>query len=125
MVALQSYMEIHHIAELIRNMSTANTEGTVRKPPKTQKPKLTLIDGHKARKSTSPLIAKYLKNAQKDEMYDFNVLHPDGVKLHDCIGIYVDTEMQVRYREDIKLYEIIEEDKRQIVKRLLHWTNLF
>lgn len=122
-VALVTYADIHHIEEFERICSRADQLATDSKQyeselPALKKKKLKVFNKQTMRKLGPALIAKQMETAKNERTYEHQVIHP-VLSLSQNVEIFMDLEMQERYREDVKLYEIIKLDEYDVVKDLL------
>lgn len=122
-VALDAYADIHHIGDFERLCSRAHQLSTDSEQYKSELPalkkkKLKVFNKQTMRKIGPALIAKQMETAKNERTYEHQVIHP-VVSLTQTVQIFIDLEMQERYREDVKLYEIIKLDECNVVKDLL------
>lgn len=123
MDALRAYADIHHIVEFQKRYARDTNNEPERCQNEPQKPKKTtlkLFDERTMRKRAPALIAKQMENAKNDRIYR---MVDSEYKLEKFITISVSLEMQKKYREDMKFYDLIMLDERGVLKSLPH--NIF
>lgn len=122
--ALDAYADMHHFVELHKKMAPVLT-GTVphsidvesmSKQP--QKQKLKHSNDSCLRKRGQAVIERELRRAKSTRIYDVREISQE-LTLKSVVHILVDTELQKRYREQLKRYDIINLTKSGALKHLL------
>lgn len=120
-VALDTYAAISHIDEFMRSHqfpTDSKHDQSVLSELKKKKMKLKVFNKQTMRKRGPALIAKQLETAKNERTYEYDAIYT-GITLRKAVEIFVDLDMQIRFREDVKFYDLIKLDEHDVLKRLL------